>query len=303
MKDIVLALGGGGVKGFAHIGVLRVLEREGYRIRAIAGTSAGGMIGAGYAAGHSPDDLERCMDGVDQSRLYGRLAGDGPSMLGLSGVIEILKKLLQERTFADTRIPLAVTAVNIDSAQLLAIRRGKLIDAVLASIALPGIFPPRQWEGMRLIDGGILDPVPVGLARYLAPRLPVIAVVLSPPMSDWSKPRRPRLFDSLPFLSNYVSQLRLAQSLNIFLRSIDIAGVELTELRLSVDRPEVIIRPAVPHIGILDRISIPEVIRLGEVAAEEALPFIAQASGWVSVLARRNPLSRPRPIYSWKGEC
>src|SRR5512142_3452925 len=97
MNEITLALGGGGVKGYAHIGVLRALERNGIKIRAMAGTSAGGMVGALYAVGHTPDEIQKCLNDVDQGRLYGRLPGDGPSMMGLSGVVQVLSKMLSDR--------------------------------------------------------------------------------------------------------------------------------------------------------------------------------------------------------------
>ncbi|HEX9029030.1 MAG TPA: patatin-like phospholipase family protein [Anaerolineales bacterium] len=304
MREITLALGGGGIKGFAHVGVLRVLEREGFRIRAIAGTSAGGMVGACYAAGSSPDELERCLLEMDQDRLYARQPGDGPAMMGLGGVLNMLNQLLGEKTFQDVRLPLAVTAVNLETAQLLALRRGRLLDAVLATIAVPGVFPPRRWEGQTLVDGGILDPVPVALARYLAPSNPVVAVVLSPPASEWVRPTPPRLFASLPFVSSYLGRMRLAQALNIFLRSIDIAGLELTELRLQVDQPEVIIRPAVPHIGFMDSVNVSEVVGLGEQAAIEALPDLRRAvglRGWFSQRASRRHL--PKTVLDWEKDC
>lgn len=304
MNEITLALGGGGVKGYAHIGVLRALERHGFQIRSIAGTSAGGMVGAVYAAGHSPDEMEKCLLEVDQARLYGRLPDDGPSMMGLAGVVEFLTKMLGERTFRETRLPFAVTAVNIQTARLLALQRGRLLDAVLATIAVPGVFPPRQWEDALLIDGGILDPVPVSLARYLGPGLPAVAVVLSPPLEAWQGPTPPRLLESLPFLANYISRLRVAKAFNIFLRSIDIAGAELSELRLELDQPEVIVRPRVPQIGFLDTVDVPGVIRLGEEAVEAALPDLRRAVGWQGRLQSRLTAPRFRRAFlTWKHEC
>ena len=216
-----------------------------------------------------------------------RKPDDGPSMLGLAGVVEILSETLVDCTFEDLLLPFAVTAVNLETAQLIAIRRGRVMDAVLATIAVPGIFPPRQWEDQLLIDGGVLDPVPVNLARQIAPGLPVVAVVLSPPVEEWVKPTRPRLLNSLPFLAQYLTRLRVAKALNIFLRSIDIAGAQLTELRLQVDKPDVIIRPAVPHIGFLDTVDVREVARLGEEATRDALPALHQAVGLRSWVARK----------------
>ncbi len=285
--EIALALGGGGMKGAAHIGVLRVLEREGIRVRAIAGTSAGGLCGCFYAAGYTPDEIEREVARVDPDELYRRTAEDGPAMLGLGGIRSLLRERLGDLTFEQLRIPFAVTAVNLDTAQMVVLRQGSVVEAVLATIAVPGVFPPAYWGGQTLVDGGVLDPVPVTVARSLAPELAVVAVVLSPPLSGWNNPSRPRLLESLPFISKYITRLRIAQAFNIFVRSIDIGGAMLTELRLQVDKPDVVIRPAVSHIGLLDRVDVQEVARLGEMAALEALPNIRRAAGWRKRLMRR----------------
>jgi len=180
------------------------------------------------------------------------------------------------------------------------LRQGKVVDAVLATIAVPGVFPPAYWRGQVLVDGGVLDPVPVMVARSLAPGLPVVAVVLSPPLSGWSGSHRPRLFESLPFLAKYFTRLRVAQAFNIFVRSIDIGGAMLTELRLQVEQPDVIIRPAVSHIGLLDKVDVHEVARLGEEAALRALPAVRRAAGWRGWLARRMP---QMSYLAWRKEA
>jgi NTE family protein len=246
--EITLALGGGGSKGYAHLGVLRVLAREGVRIRAVAGTSMGGVVGAGFAAGYSPDAIETFLVSLARSAPFARTRGDGPAMMGLAGVEEALAEALGDRTFEDLRIPLAVTAVDIESADLLAFRRGVVREALLATIAVPGVFPVKKWNGRSLVDGGTLDPVPVALARSLAPRLPVVAVALSPPCASWVRRPRPRLLISPPFLGKYLARSRWAQAANIFLGAADISGAHLADLRLALDRPDAIIRPQVHHI-------------------------------------------------------
>lgn len=285
--DIALALGGGGVKGNAHVGVLRVLEREGFRIRAIAGTSAGGLWGSFYAAGFTPDEIEARVKQVEYSGFYHRNPDDLPAFLGLSGVSEWLEATIGDRTFEELKLPFAVTAVDIDTAKPLTLDSGRVADAVLATIAVPGIFPPKRLNGRLLIDGGIVDPVPVALARTLAPELPVVAVVLSPILKEWEGADKPRLLTSLPFLSNYIARLRIAQAMNIFFRSIDIAGAMMTELRLKMDKPEVVIRPKLAQIGFLDDIDPVELIRIGEAAANDALPEIFRAVSWRGWLARK----------------
>ena len=285
--DITLALGGGGIKGNAHIGVMRVLEREGFKVRAIAGTSAGGLWGSFFAAGFKPDEIEARIREIEYNGFYQRHPGDLPALLGLSGVIQWLEQTIGDRTFEELELPFAVTAVDIDKAQLLVLDSGRVADAVLATIAVPGIFPPKKLNGRMLIDGGIADPVPVALAQSLAPGLPVVAVVLSPILKEWEGADKPRLFTSLPFLASYVARFRIAQAMNIFLRSIDIAGVMMTEMRLKVDKPDVVIRPKLAQIGFLDDVDPVEIIRIGEAAANEALPQLRKAVSWRGWLARK----------------
>jgi len=283
--DIVLALGGGGVKGHAHTGVLRVLTREGFHVRALAGTSAGGLWGSLFAAGYTPDYIQKRMSEMDVSSIYARQPDDGPALLGLTGIKNLLREMLAEREFDDLYIPFAVTAVDLETAQEVSLRRGSVYDAVMSTIAVPGIFPPKKYSGRELIDGGVLDPVPVEVARSLAPGFPVVAVVLSPPLDEWEGPSKPRLFNSVPPFMSYLTRTRQAKAFNIFLRAVDIGGAKLTELHLLLDQPDVVIRPDVPQIGFLDPVNISEVVRLGELAAERALPALHQAislKGWMA---------------------
>ncbi len=178
--DISLALGGGGSRGYAHVGVIRRLEQAGFRIRAVAGSSAGGIIAAFFAAGYTPDEMEAQFSRLDQTKLFGRSPDDGPALLGVAGAGKWLHEHLGGRTFDDLKIPCALTSVDLKSAREIILDRGRLVDAVLATIALPGILPPQQIEDYQLVDGGVLDPVPVSVARSLAPNLPVVAVVLTP---------------------------------------------------------------------------------------------------------------------------
>jgi NTE family protein len=296
--DVTLALGGGGVKGYAHIGVLRALDAKGIKIRAIAGTSIGGLMGAIYAAGVQLENAQERLKLLDQSKLYSRMPGDGPSLLGMGGVVETLQDILGNRRFEDLSIPLVMTAVDIESGQPVVINQGPLIDAILATTAVPGIFPSRTWNGRNVVDGGILNPVPVTEARSLAPRLPVVAVVLSPAISSWKGNQSPPgILASIPFL-NHVYKLRLAQSIRLFLRSIDISGCMLTDLRLQMEKPEVIIRPIVNQIGLIDTVDIPEVIELGEQAAEAALPQLDRWSGTRTPVENRLPWISPQ---GWSG--
>jgi NTE family protein len=286
--DIALALGGGGARGYSHIGVLRRLEGEGYKIKAVAGTSAGGIIAAVYAAGLSPDEMETRFAKIDQSRLFGRASKDGPGLLGFSGAIKVLEELLGDIIFADLRIPCALTAVDIKSANEVVLREGRVIDAILATIALPGIFPPKEFKDYQLVDGAVLDPVPVSVARLLAPRLPVVAVILNTTTKargDFMQIPLP-----IPVPSPIIERLvhtRIAQAFSIFLQSVDIGSRKLAELRLREDNPEVIIRPDVGNIGVLDTVDLHQVVRLGEEAVNSILPDLKRATSWTNRIRRK----------------
>ncbi len=296
--DITVALSGGGVKGFAHIGALRVLDKEGYHIRGVAGTSAGGLVGALYAAGYTPDEMETFLQGIDQQNLFSRLHEAEPSLFGFAGAKAILLELLGARTFEDLRIPLAITATDLSSGLPMTIKSGRLMDAVLATSAVPGVFPAHKVDGHLLVDGGVTNPIPVADARSLYPPAPVIAVVLSPPVG-WQKDADievthsvPELMTSLPLAYRLAGRLRLAQAFNIFVNSMDLTGLILLEKQLELEHPDAIIRPDLGVIGLVDKVDIAGLIKCGAEAALAALPDIRRVTGWRYRLWKRLPFRR-----------
>lgn len=271
--DITLALGGGGAKGNAHIGVLRRLEQEGFRIKGIAGTSYGGLIAVLYAAGYRPNDLETMFAGLDQRKFYGHGRNDGPSLIGIAGVAQLLEEFLGDRTFEQLRMPCVVTATDLKSGREVLLSKGRLVDAILATIAMPAVFPVRYIDDLELVDGGTLDPVPVAPARALDPRLPVVAVALNVPIGTsartWSIP----MPISMPrALVQWVSKMRYGLMLDVYARSLDLVSRAVAEYRLEVDKPDVIIRPRLEHIDTLDIIDVHEVVKIGEDAVNAVMP-------------------------------
>lgn len=286
--DITLALGGGGAKGNAHIGVLRRLEKEGYRVRSVAGTSYGGLVAVLYAIGYSPNEIQAIFESTDQKALYGRALQDGPSLLGLAGVRQLLERIIGDKTFKDTRIPCAVTAVDINSGTEVILSEGSLKAAILATIALPGIFPVQNLDGLALVDGGVLNPVPVSVARLLSPGLPVVAVVLNDPIDLPVRGYNLPIPSIVPRqIAERLSRISLAQSLDIFLRSVDVSSRYVSHLRLQVDKPDVIVRPDVHHISLLDQVTVADVAQLGEQALENVLPDLKRKTAWTARLGRR----------------
>ncbi len=285
--NITLALGGGGAKGNSHIGVIRRLEQEGFEIEAVAGTSFGGLVAVFFALGYSPNEIEEIFSSLDQSQLYGHSPDEGASLLGLAGVTKWLNSIIGERTFADLKTPCILTSADLKSGREILLSEGSLVDAILATIAIPGIFPAKHIDSLELVDGGSLNPVPVAAARSLAPKLPVVAVVLTRPIGvpaqTWNIP----LPEYVPHaLLERLSKLRYTQALDVFLRSLDMVTRAVTEYRLEVDKPEIIIRPQVTDIDILERVNVHDVARKGEEAVEAILPDLNRLFAWQNRLRR-----------------
>lgn len=286
--DITVALGGGGAKGNAHIGVLRRLEKEGYKIRSIAGTSFGGLVAILYAVGLSPDEIEEIFASTDQTNLYGRDRNDGPALLGLAGVRKLMTNILGEKTFDDLRMPCAVTAVDVKSGNEIIITEGNLVDGVYSTIALPGLFPAHHLNDWELMDGGVLNPVPVTVARMLSPDLPIIAVVLNDPLDIPVKTYAFPFPASIPKqIVERIYKMNFAQAYDVFMRAVDLSSRAVAHYRLEVDAPDVIIRPEVHHIELLDKVDVHEIAMLGEAAFDVALPDIKRVTSWTSRMKRK----------------
>ena len=286
--DITLALGGGGAKGNAHIGVLRRLEKEGYKIRAVSGTSFGGIVAVLYAAGYSPKEIEDSFARVDQARLYGRSLEEGPSLLGLAGVRKWLDEVLSDLTFADLELPCGVTAVDLNFGCEVVLNDGSVKDALLATIAVPGIFPAHSWHKWKLVDGGVLNPIPVSVARQLAPSLPVVAVTLQAPLGEPAQSMTSPLTNNIPKpILDRLANIRFAQAFDVFMRSVDISNRAVAEYRLAVDKPDVVIRPQVSDIEMLDHVDVRKVAKRGDEAVKAVLPELRRAVSWSRRIRRR----------------
>jgi len=178
-KTISLVLGSGGARGLAHIGVIRVLQRHGWEIGSIAGSSIGALIGAFYAAGKLEDYAEWVQELTELNVLrYLDIAWGGAGMLKGQMLMETLQDFVGRHRIEDLPIPLTIVATDVLSRKEVWLRRGDLFDAIRASIAVPTIFTPHMVNGRPLLDGGILNPVPIA-PTLQDPTDAVIAVSLS----------------------------------------------------------------------------------------------------------------------------
>ena len=190
-RRIGLALSGGGARGAAHLGVLKVLEREGIRPDCVGGASAGSMVGAGYCAGLSVAEMEEVVLNLQWSKL-GRLVRPRLGFFDSQRLENYVTELIGDLQFADLSIPFAAVAVDILTGQLVVLKEGSVAWAVRASCALPGIFTPVERGDQLLVDGGTINNLPVSIVREMGADY-VIAVDLLPPQ-DWH-PRPQNLFE------------------------------------------------------------------------------------------------------------
>ncbi|KAA6430325.1 patatin-like phospholipase family protein [Dyadobacter flavalbus] len=155
-----LVLSGGGARGIAHIGVIKALLQNGIRPDIISGTSSGAFVGAMLAYGHSPDDI---LEAVIRTSFYPylRFGFGAKGLLRMSRMEAILCKYIPENSFESLKIPLIVTATDIVSGEEVHFRKGVLATPVLASCSIPGLFSPVLFQGHSLVDGGVLNNLPV----------------------------------------------------------------------------------------------------------------------------------------------
>jgi predicted acylesterase/phospholipase RssA len=168
-KIVGYALGGGAAKGLFHIGVLSVLEENGIFPNFIAGTSMGAIVGAMYASGLKAADMKQIVQQINWRKIL-RLTDLSIPFSGLTqgkGIDDLLKSIIEERTFSDLKIPFACVATDLKNGTQVVLKDGLLIDAIRASISLPAILTPKKIDGRYLLDGGLVNVVPVSVCREM----------------------------------------------------------------------------------------------------------------------------------------
>ncbi len=272
--NISLVLSGGGARSFAQIGVLKALEEANIRPSAISGTSTGAILGALYAAGHRADKLFDIASGVDYSTFLKR--GGKGGLIGHAGIEAVLRPHLPER-FEALEIPLAVTSVDIQSAELLIFRQGPLLSAICASNAFPGLFEPVRFEGRYLMDGGILDNVPVDVGQMMN-NDPLLVIDTVP------SPRRKLDFgdgddggENPGLVKRLLAPLQgdgpsLPLLIEVLEKAYTITQSRLIELRSAMFPPDAVLRPDLPEdFGVQDFGRLEEAHGLGYRAARQLL--------------------------------
>jgi NTE family protein len=298
---IGLALGSGAGRGWAHIGVLRALERAGVEADVVCGTSVGALVGGVYLAGRL-DTLEEWARKLNMLRLlrYIDVRVKGGGLIAGDRLMNRLERDLGDILVEDLGKPFAAVATEIPTGHEIWLRRGKLADALRASFALPGVFTPFDYEGHWLVDGALVNPVPVSVCRAFASRL-VIAVNLNADLigkerqgrgelrlpteaASTEAPARGRArrlaerpVDSLLRRVLGADQEEGPSLFTVMASSLSVIQDRLSRSRLAGDPPDVTIAPRLGHIGLLEFDRAEEAIAEGEAATERSLPFLQEA--------------------------
>jgi NTE family protein len=242
-----LALGSGGARGFAHLGVIKVLRDEGIPIDLIAGSSMGALVAAFYGAGLDVERLYK-LSRVFKRKYY--LDFTVPKMGFIAGkrVKELIRIFTQGKMIEELDIPIGIVATDLMSGEKVVFKNGPIAEAVRASIAIPGIFVPEKVDGRMFVDGGVVDRIPVSVAKQMGADI-VIAVDVS----------------------NVKVNAEITSIFDVIIQSIDIMQMELVANREIAS--DIMIRPRVEMYNSKAFTNIEEIITIGE---EEAKKHIAK---------------------------
>jgi NTE family protein len=290
-----LALGSGGARGWAHLGVLDEFIKAGLPIHMLAGASAGALVGAAFATGRLRALHERVLQ-LDWREIFTtvRVRFSRGGIITGEGIISELERLGVDGAIEDAELPFAAVATDLMTGAEVWLRRGDIRQAVHASIAIPGIIAPVRMDNRWLADGGLVNPVPVSLLRAMGADI-IIAVSLDPDVSLRRTPAPPQAgskLDPLKVMADYMPAF-LATPLKKILpdvtrvpsapgyvdvigNALDIVSAQITRARLAGDPPHVLVRPLLPDVGTFDFDRGEEIIEAGREAAKMALPHIRQ---------------------------
>ena len=307
-KRVGLALGSGGARGWAHLGVLQALQEKNIRVDVVAGTSMGALVGAFLAAGREQAlrELALNLDWKVLRQFFWEISLSRSGLTDGKRLLEETRKLLGAKEFRELNLPFRAVATDLDSGAEVVLSSGNLLEAVRASISIPGVFSP-VWVGKRLlVDGGLVNPVPVNVARAMGAQV-VIAVDVSQGIVPEKKPavsktkkaepvRGPmalpapetgeerggasRILDGfLAEIEKKVGRLRAASAamaskpalVDVLVRSVRITEAQIARSRRQAEPPDILIEPKVGGVGTLEFQHGKEAIAAGYAAAMQAL--------------------------------
>lgn len=299
LPRIGLALGAGVARGFAHIGVIRALRRHGIKPDVVAGTSIGAVVGGCYLAKRL-DELEAWALSLNRRRLFGYvdLTLRAPGLISGQKFTQALEEHLKGIMIQDLPHPFVAIATDMITGHEVWLRRGLLVEAMRASFALPGIFPPVKLMGHSLIDGALVNPTPVSACRALGAKVTIAVDLYGDQIGKAKKPGQDYntvmgfdIFnekDVAPEDRSMFARFDITKKLfrrntnepsmfGVMFSSLNIIMDRVTRSRLAGDPPDIHIKPLVGKFGMMEVEKAKEMIEEGEAAVERILPEIKAA--------------------------
>lgn len=303
VRKIGLALGAGAARGFAHIGVLKVLDEEKIPVDFIAGTSTGALMGAIYASGISAKEMEELVLNLDRRKTTSFFTPTIPYSGLVEGkrITEFMKSIIGNPNIEDLKIPFAAIATDVLNGREVVITKGSAIEAIRASISIPGIFTPCEYNGNFLVDGGLVNPVPVSCVSDMGadfiiavnvlpspeketrklkmkdeeerlPTLPISSKIVNTRLSQFLEPVRNVIENPFVTLTGKLKTIRESPSIfTIILQTIAIMEHQILNLQLKRSKPDILIEPGVEFIKPLEFYRGKEGIVKGEIAARHSI--------------------------------
>lgn len=296
---LAIALGGGLARGLAHIGVLRALNRHNIYPSLITGTSIGAVVGGCYLAGKL-DDLEDWATSLNRYTIlsYIDFRVRSAGLIGGKRLKDTLKMHFEGMKIQELPHPLICIATDLSTGHEVWIQEGKITDAMTASFALPGVFPPVEYDDRFLVDGALVNPCPVSPCQALGARMTIAVDLNTDLMGKATKPGQNYqtiagfdLFNNddispekqAPFKSSSITRKLFRREENnpslfgVMVSGLGILQDRLTRSRLAGEPPDVHLKPPIGHIGLMEFEKAEELIRLGDMAAERMIPEIKAA--------------------------
>lgn len=281
-KNVALVLSSGGARGFAHIGAIKVLEREGYNITSVAGTSMGALIGGIYASGRLKE-FEEWVDTLDRMEVL-RLTDISVSKKGLIRgikIIERIKEIVPDRNIEDLPLPFCAVATDLFRGEEQVFYSGSMFAAIRASISIPTFFQPYRKGNVYYVDGGLVNPVPINRVARSGDDLLAVVNVNSPQPHEQHDQEEHHIDNKLVARIKKL-QAKLGNQIpknksddiglfNLTNRSISIMLNRITDLTLADHSIDIMIEVSKQSHGTYDFYKAAEIIREGERAAEKAL--------------------------------
>lgn len=294
---LTLALGGGGAKCASQAGVLAVLEEAGLPVGPIVGVSGGGIVAVLYGVGFTPAQIRDEFEHIQLLDVW-EPDPERQAIFGANRIRARFQMLVGEKTFADLKRPAVAMAMDFRTAQPVQITSGPLAEALVATMAIPGLFRGVARGEELLTDCGVINPLPVDVARQLGPRVVAVDVLHHDAPQEVENILEAR--GPLRYAGDLTRRLGMQDILRNGYQAVKIAMQRLSEWSLAAYPPDVLVRPAVGAVGLFGFHQVRQAYRLGEEAARAALPqleALARApAGWRALWERlRGPDRRPGP--------